>query len=121
VANDDEQPEAPDPPDTPDPFQHVPDNMRSILDHIEFVPEDELSDDMNAVLAPARHGHCMTCKGELGDTTTIIVTKHGIVAAYCSGPCVQDMAVMGFLQEAYDDIVDAVKFRGGEGDGQEGS
>jgi hypothetical protein len=78
--------------------------------------DDELEGNMAETYAPLPEGRCMTCHAELGKHTVLFVNVNGIVAGYCGGACAQDMAVMGWLQEQHDDIVDAVKFRGGAGD-----
>lgn len=98
----------------PDEFPLVPDNVRSLIEQVDFLDTSELPDDISQVLAPAVAGFCMTCGAQLGNETALIITKRGINAAYCGGPCMQDMAVLGYLQEAHDDIKDRVAFRGGE-------
>jgi hypothetical protein len=96
-------------------FEGVPDNMRSLIEHIGFITK-ELDDDEAEVYGPLLGGRCMTCHSPLGDQTIFFVTANGIVAGYCGGPCVQDMAVLGWLSEQHDDIVDNINFRGGRGD-----
>jgi hypothetical protein len=86
-----------------------------LIEHVGFV-DKELGEDELEMYRPVTEGRCMTCKGPLGEQTVFFVTHNGIVAGYCSGPCVQDMAILGWLQEQHEDIVDNINFRGGRGD-----
>jgi hypothetical protein len=70
----------------------------------------------NLVYQRVLHGHCMACDGVLGVTTMVTVAPGGIVMIHCSGACYSDQQVMGWLEEQYSDMVDKVKFRGGQGD-----
>jgi hypothetical protein len=99
----------------PDVFEDVPSNVRTLIEAIGFV-DDMLEGDMLEVYRPLTEGKCMTCGSKLGETTILFVTHQGIVAGYCGGPCVQDMAILGWLQEQHEDITDGIKFRGGAGD-----
>jgi hypothetical protein len=82
---------------------------------VGFVDKDLEGDELGMYL-PLTQGLCMTCRGPLKSQTVFFVTHNGIVAGYCSGPCVQDMAVLGWLQEQHGDIIDSIEFRGGRGD-----
>lgn len=81
-----------------------------------WVPESE-EDEERVVYQRAKRGHCMTCDAHLGPTTMLTLTAGGIAMMFCGGACYTDMQVMGWLEEQYSDMVDAVKFRGGAGDG----
>lgn len=94
----------------------MPDNVRSLFEVVGVIDTTDLEQGVQAILAPLEAGKCMTCGSPLGETTVIIINNKGITAGYCGGPCMQDMAVLGWLQEEHDDVVDRVKFRGGQGD-----
>jgi hypothetical protein len=96
-------------------FDAVPSNLRSLIEHVGFV-DKQLETDEAEMYAPLTRGRCMTCKAQLGEQTVLFVTVNGIVAGYCGGACVQDLAVIGWLQEQFDDIQDSINFRGGRGD-----
>lgn len=104
----------------PRPPDHVPDgvpaNVATLLQSIGIIDEELVGDDANEMLEALRRGFCMTCGCELGEQVVILVNNRGIVAGYCSGPCLQDQAVLGWIQEQHDDIVDSINFRGGKGD-----
>lgn len=105
----------------PNEFAHVPDNVRSLIEHVGIVNTEEMEPDLRALIERFSNGDCMTCGAELGSTTVVIVNAKGITAMYCSGPCLQDMGVLGWLEEHYQDVLDGVKFRGGSGDEPEPS
>lgn len=94
----------------------VPANVASLIRSVGIIPPKLLEDDANEMLEPLREGYCMTCKSPLGRETILLVNSKGVVAGYCGGPCMQDMAVLGWITEAHDDIMDNIKFRGGKGD-----
>lgn len=71
-----------------------------------------MDDEESEIYDRVKHGRCMTCNGVMGEHANFIVTTHGIVGGYCSGQCHSDMAVLGFLQEQYDDLTSAISFRG---------
>lgn len=95
-------------------FPHLPRNMRALIKYIGFPNFDRMPDDEKEIYDLARNGHCMTCKGSLGENANFIVNKFGIVGAYCSGVCHSDMAILGFLQQTHDDITSQVRFRGSQ-------
>ena len=96
-------------------FDGVPNNLRSLIKIVGFI-DTELDEGMTEAYAPLTRGQCMTCHSPLGGNTVLFVTSKGIVAGYCSGPCVQDHAVLGWIQEQHDDLIDSISFRGGRGD-----
>lgn len=96
------------------PLANVPDNVRSLFEIIGVIDTSDSSEDIQQIVAPLEEGMCMTCGTQLGETTVVIVNNKGITAGYCGGPCMQDMAVLGWLQEEHDDVVDRVRFRGGQ-------
>jgi hypothetical protein len=86
-----------------------------LIEAVGFI-DKELDEDEAEMYLPFTEGRCMTCKTPLGPQTLLFVTVNGIVAGYCSGPCAQDLAVLGWIQEQHDDILDGINFRGGRGD-----
>ncbi len=94
----------------------VPANVATLMQSVGIIEEDQVGDDANEMLDPLRNGYCMTCGCELGAQIVILINNRGIVAGYCSGPCLQDQAVLGWIQEQHDDIRDNIRFRGGKGD-----
>jgi hypothetical protein len=97
-----------------EPFADVPGNVRVLIQKIGFLEEEQLTDEMNEVYEPVRHGKCITCHNDLGEHTILLIATQGIMAAYCCGPCMQDYAVLGWLQEQHQDVVDAIEFRGNQ-------
>lgn len=94
------------------PFWKLPDHMRALVDNVGFIPHVDHEEDEMKIYEQMREGRCMTCRNELEDNTVFLLTRHGIVAAYCCGQCTSDMAILGFLGEQHEDIMTAVKFRG---------
>lgn len=102
-----------DPGDEPQ-FEELDDMLKEIINTVEFCPppENDTQEIYNVLLS----GKCMACRNTLGTDTVLLLNKRGVVAGYCSGPCVQDIAVLGWLQEQEQDVVDSIQFRGGRGD-----
>ena len=58
----------------------------------------------------------MTCIGDLGENTMLVVNQLGVVQVVCCGACLTDMQVTGWMQQTYEEIITKIKFRGGRGD-----
>lgn len=95
---------------------NVPDNIKILVDTLGIVDTEGMEPDVKALIERFSDGDCMTCGAALGGNTVAIVHNKGITAMYCSGPCLQDMGVLGWLEEHYQDVLDGVKFRGGQVD-----
>lgn len=112
----------------------IPEEVEELLeDKGIFVPNDVREvvdgDEAEAGSVPyiyqrALKGYCMCCDGELGKDTLIVVgapftdavvEETHVVLVFCSGACMTDMHVKGWLQQKYDDIQQQVEFRGGAG------
>lgn len=92
----------------------VPDAVRDVWDHFHetvHVPEDQPKD-VQSIYERGANGQCMTCGKSLGEESLVHVNALGIVAIYCSHKCNQDMDVLGWLAQQYDDIKEGVEFRG---------
>lgn len=95
-------------------YEDVPEGMRTfILDTPHDMPP-EYEEGVSEMWDLAHEGKCMACKGPLRTSTTMVLNAGGIAAIFCSGACMTDMANLGWLQENHDDIIDRMKFRGGE-------
>lgn len=96
----------------------IPDGVMDMMQSIPFwMPNEEdmnPGDGQRAVYDRVMKGHCMTCDGELGEHTMITVASGGIVMIYCGGACYTDMQVLGWLEEQYGDMVEKIRFRGGD-------
>lgn len=90
----------------------IPRNVRNLVKAVGFADFVNMASDEQEIYDRARNGRCMTCEGQLGKNSNVIVNRFGIVAAYCSGQCHSDMAIMGFLQETHDDLTSQIAFRG---------
>lgn len=86
-------------------------NMKKLVEQVGFGDFSDLDEDEGKIYERMKHGRCMTCEKPLGKDANVIVTRVGIVGAYCSGVCHSDMAVMGYLQETFDDITEKVALR----------
>jgi len=94
-----------------DGWETVPAKVKQIAELAGLL--DELADeDTEEMYNATREGRCMTCGGDLGETALLLINKLGVGAAYCGGPCLQDLAIMGWLGEQHDDIRDRIEFRG---------
>lgn len=92
----------------------VPDAVSDVWTHFHetvFVPEN-VAKEVRQVYERGAAGCCMMCGSDLREETLIHVNVLGICAVYCSHKCNQDMDVTGWLSQQYDDITEAVEFRG---------
>ena len=100
-------------PPNPGAFKQLPYNLQKLVKAVGFpFLSSELDDEEREIYELIRHGRCMTCKKVLGRNANFIVSRYGIVGGYCSGVCHSDMAVMGFLQETFEDMHQKIEFRG---------
>jgi hypothetical protein len=90
--------------------------MQSLIDHVGVYIPDDVDEDVREVLKRGLDGHCMACNGELGSNVVAVVKQEGVIALYCGGACLTDHQIVGYLEEQHDDVVEAIKFRGGAGD-----
>lgn len=89
--------------------ENIGENLQQVL---EIAPIIETSDkNVQEILDRMLEGKCGTCGNELGEHSMVCVTGHGIAMVFCSGVCMTDMQVIGFIEELHDDIVDRIKFR----------
>lgn len=99
----------------PDAFPDVPEEIRTLLTTVPWnePPSSDEDDQTHQLWLQVHNGCCMTCGGPLKHHTILVINHLGVCAAYCTGVCLTDMGVIGWLQEQHDDVVDKVKFRGG--------
>lgn len=99
--------------DESDEPQGVPEHIEELLQlNGVYVPENlpvQAREPYDRML----NGQCVACGGELKNNTVAFLTKHGISMLFCSGVCVSDYNIIGWLAQTYDDLTDALKFRGG--------
>jgi len=93
----------------------VPDAVRDVANHFGdlHVPED-LHKEVRTIYMLGAAGKCMMCGRPVAEEALIVVNTLGINQLWCSHKCMQDMNVMGWLQQMYDDIKEAVEFRGSD-------
>lgn len=102
------------------PYVNVEGAARFVLEQFEVPVTKTGEEDVQQLLENIREGKCQACGSALGKNTVVMVNRAGPVGAYCSGPCLQDQAVLEFLQESFDDIKSAMSFRANpsEADGE---
>jgi len=93
-------------------FENLPENMRALLDVVGIAHVTVEDQDEQRIYTLLKEGRCMLCANPVEEDAVFLVARHGIVGIFCAGKCATDMAVLGFLQEAHDEITSAVKFRG---------
>lgn len=55
---------------------------------------------------------CMCCLNHLGKNSVVVISEAGTSQAYCSHRCLTDLMVIGWMSTTYDDMRQAVEFRG---------
>lgn len=94
----------------------VPEHIASLLElNGIFVPDGVSKATRAEIYTPMLNGQCMACKAELGENTMMVLTRHGITMLFCGGSCLSDYNIMGWLSTQYDDIIQQLTFRGGNG------
>lgn len=91
----------------------LPKNLEGLMRDIGFFIPEDADEDVMEVVRRGADGLCCTCTKPLGKNTLIMVGVDGVRMAFCSGACLSDMQVMGWLNIEYDSMVEQVKFRGG--------
>lgn len=108
--------DAPEPDNRPipidEPFGKTPEDIQRLILALPLVRIETEEEAEQEVYDRLRQGRCMTCNNELEYHAVMVITRDGVVGAYCTGQCFADMAVIGYLQEQHEDITTAVKFRG---------
>jgi hypothetical protein len=95
---------------------HIGENLQQVL---EMAPIIETPDkNVQEILDRMLDGKCGTCGNDLEEHSMVCVTANGIAMVFCSGVCMTDMQVIGFLEELHDDIVDRIKFRSAAQEGE---
>lgn len=97
------------------PLELVPDAVAEVLAHFNgvHIPDEPVAE-VRAIYERGAAGQCMMCEGQLAEETIVLVNVLGVVQLYCSHKCNMDMNVLGYLRQQYDDISEAVKFRGSD-------
>lgn len=108
---------------------NVPDEVRDVWIHFGGVTVPDVPDKAERAIYMRAAGEyndagetlkepcCMMCGGALGEETVVIVTAVGISQIYCTHTCNQDMMILGYLSQAYDDRKEAMELRGSLGRG----
>lgn len=91
---------------------HVPEQVILVWDELSpfHVPEN-LPEEVAAIYQRGVEGKCMLCENEVAEEALIIVNAGGLNQLYCSHRCNQDMNNKGWLEQMYDDMVQAIEFR----------
>jgi hypothetical protein len=92
-------------------FDGVPANIISLVEAVGIPDAPEQEDDVRELMERFAYGNCMTCGAKMGKDTAAIVNKRGVVGMYCGGPCLQDMGILGYLEEQHGDVIDRIRFR----------
>jgi hypothetical protein len=91
----------------------LPENLDALMRDVPFFLPEDADEQTMLVVKRGAEGRCCMCSKPLGKNTLLMLGADGIKMAFCSGACLVDMQLVGWLQMIYDDIVQQVKFRGG--------
>jgi hypothetical protein len=91
----------------------LPENLDALMRDVPFFLPEDADEQTMLVVKRGAQGLCCMCSKPLGKNTLLMLGADGIKMAFCSGACLVDMQLVGWLQMIYDDIVQQVKFRGG--------
>lgn len=97
----------------------VPVPVRDAIENLGlYVPQQGVPDEAQVVYERMLAGDCMHCESTLGENSTCVVASVGVAMVFCSQACMQDFFQMTWVQELYDDLVDAAKARNSVSKGQ---
>lgn len=93
--------------------ENVPETVRLVFSNLgDLKAPDDAGPEVQALYDLGNAGKCMMCEAPLDDETVVKVTVTGVNQVYCSHKCDQDMQLLGYLAEQYDDVKERVRFRG---------
>jgi hypothetical protein len=97
----------------------VPEIIEEVIDVCNgvYIPDGVMATAASEPYTRMLNGQCIACGHALGANTVAFLTRHGVTMLFCGGACTSDYSVLGWLQEKHEDIMDALKFRGGHTDG----
>lgn len=75
------------------------------------VPEG-LPDEVAEIYQAGAERRCMCCHNNIGTDAVVTISENGMDQVYCSHRCQIDLMVLGWMMQNYDDLTQAVKFRG---------
>jgi hypothetical protein len=92
---------------------NVPSAVRETWEHFHgmFVPKEVHAQVKEVYERGAKHGRCMLCEKQVGETATVVVNNLGITELYCSHLCLADMYIKGWMEETYDEMKERVEIR----------
>jgi hypothetical protein len=96
----------------------APDVVKTIVEVVEvYMPDtyEHMGEAEQDLINRLQALECITCGKDPGETAEVLVASPGIVGIWCSGQCLTDMHVIGWLQETQGDISTSIEFRGGAG------
>lgn len=85
----------------------IPDQVVEIIDQNPFIVGGESSEELNAI----ESGLCICCSRPLGTDTIVSLGGDGIITIVCSGPCHDDLMIIGYLHEQLKDAIERVNMR----------
>jgi len=96
----------------------IPEVLQYIIDRVDII--EAANPENNPVVEEThqrmREHKCMLCGGQLGQDTMISMNRFGIFAMTCGGACYTDLPVLHWIQEAHEEMMSQIRFRGGEVD-----
>lgn len=100
----------------PDVAEDFPENLKLLVEMAGFAVPTERDEGEEIIANRMLCGRCTCCASPLGKKTMFVIHEVGIITACCSGVCLTDLQLSGWLEEQYQDLVSRVKFRGGNPD-----
>lgn len=88
-------------------LDEIPDPIIELIDQCPFVIGGESDVELDHI----QTGVCVCCKRPLGESTMISVYGEGISSIVCSGPCHDDLMIVGYLHEQMRDLIERVEMR----------
>ena len=71
-----------------------------------------LPDEVTHIYRLAADRKCMCCERPIEEEAVVLIADNGMSQVYCSHKCQTDLMVLGWMMQNYDDLTQAVKFRG---------
>ena len=105
------------PDDDAEQFDNMPESLLNLWETWGFVMADQVPPAVRELYERNyKHGRCLLCTSPLGGSTVVVMDVDGIQAMFCGMACWQDMNILHWLQEVYDDLGQTVKVRAAGGE-----
>lgn len=98
--------------DGPDFGEDIPEFVKTVGEMIPiYSPDAEEEEAIKEMMGNIHLGQCLLCERKVGAKASAVVAKQGLIMLFCSGVCMTDMILRGWIEEIHGDMTEALEFR----------